>query len=577
MNRKLFPEIGDSFSTFEVTEYLMHRSLENSRPFQRICELMRHNGARSVLILNEISEELWFKEEYENVTQYLNSVKEDARLLDVAQVSFWSLPINSINRKVFPKGARKTHLLGVCFIVTLQAKKPIGFLNASDICSSVYEAIIRLPGSGMEANPNCLLEDYCHVFSETLLANIDGHSFSLKEPHIYFCQNDSGISSVCPQTSLKSSLYHVEYPNPKKMTFSEMNNFVEELRENGSGAPGFTTDETIAFLKHLQVGPECLWLNLEDEDAGNISPYEFAYLLLESGIPALIIFRPFLTGSGDESGQHHVVSAIGHTMNYHEWLPLANAFYPAFDEFSLKDDAEKGYVSSSNWAPHLIIHDDLLGPYHCLREFDLIELVEVNGHSQLRSRIAHVIGIAPESYGFTVNPYVIQQIAASSFKANWKDYLDKIPKIWAARFNQEKGPLNDPSKLVLRTQIISKHDYIKHLREVIGQYAGRTKLKRADERMLEKKLPDKFWITEFSCPEVYSVHSAKIGEMLLKFAPIKSELYEFGQGANAICFGFRFINVLEIEAASQKKHIIKLGFQSHTKLYKRKRQAMEFE
>ena len=178
--------------------------------------------------------------------------------------------------------------------------------------------------------------------------------------------------------------------------------------------------------------------------------------------------------------------------------------------------------------------------------------------------------------GFTVNPHFIQEIAAMSFQSEWRRFIDHIGDPWASRLKLDDGPLNNPKKLVLRTQLVCRKDYINHLQNPEDQRASGPQLSRNNAALLRKGLPEQFWITEFTCPEVFSVHSAKLGEVLLKFAPSDEDKARFYEGHNSICFGFRLINYSEFETREGDTKTIELRYNSHSPLYKRKNQIVKY-
>ena len=261
---KFFPQRGGDWSTFELTEELMSRSPKTKRPFQRICELMRRHRAKSVAICHGINSKKWFAgftEHHKHIENYISEVQPFARVLDIAQVSFLSIPIGSINRTTFPKGIRSKSILGMCIVVTLQSNGDKGVLAIGEICSFVYEAITKLPNSDSIKDCDCLLEDYYHIISSEMNICINGRLFNIPQLYSYFCQSD-GVTSVCAQASLRMALHHSDNPAHRSVSYGEMNNIVGHRKSETRTSSGYYTEEIIDILQDKEIDP--LWLNCKE-------------------------------------------------------------------------------------------------------------------------------------------------------------------------------------------------------------------------------------------------------------------------------------------------------------------------
>lgn len=569
-NIAFLPKTRKVLSLWDVPETLIE-SEDMSRPLYRICELMRKQDAKSIAIHHGVHNEPYFERIYVHLVEYLGDIQNIADVLNVIQVVFFSRLLTSEEKKRFPKTLKNADVLGTCVIVSLQFKKAVGHVRVGETVKFVYEAVVRFPGAvAATREPRSLPNNYYHVFSGIQFW-IAGKTFSL--PSSYFCQSD-GVEAACSQASLRMTLFHSEPPLTKLPSYRTMNNVVREARKKNpmlkakvfNPFEGYYISDIQAILRSQGMKP----LILDCKRNLSISPYEWAYLLVESGIPTLIVFSPFLRGADKDS---HVIPVVGHTTNYDEWLPPAYSFYEHFEGFSLFGE-RRTYISSSSWASHLIVQDDLLGPYHCLGARDLVAINRKGNRTRLRSRIQFVIGVVPEGSGFTISPYVAQDIAAYCFRRKWREFLDCIDNPWRTRFRQKTGPLAHRKSLVLRTQLISCEDYLDHLSKSQDYVRNKAELSSANIKKLSRALPDRFWMTEFTCPQLYSVNRAKFGEVLTKFAPSKQERKSFGtKDLSPIYVGLRFINHLLLPQAHIK---VNLGFQSHIGLFRRVKAAIEY-
>ena len=419
-----------------------------------------------------------------------------------------------------------------------------------------------LPGEQFPRN-------YTHVQS-----NIDiivlGRGFNI--PGTYFAQ-ENGIDGVCAQACLKMSLIHIGEATGSRLppTSGQINKLVEENRKTNNDVK-FNPLEglTITDLEAVLIAEDAKPLILDTKRHPLVPPYEWAYLLIESGIPALVAFCVEGDEPEDENGGEpslfHVMPVAGHTLNGDKWLPMAQIFYEHLDS-----DINRyihRYRSTAEWVCHLVIHDDALGPYYCMSKHDL--LYPPNKDQERKSRIRYVVGVVPETAGFTESPYAIQQFACLFFWTNWLSFLPKIPEPWRTRFTEK--PFTDKT-LILRTQLCKRGDYIKHLCDDTDHMGNKAELSSAQKKSLRNMLPGKFWVTEFSLAETYAVNKSAFGEILIKFAPTKANLARIEYPSEGVFLGMRFINTLQAHADSQ----LSLGFTSHYPLLRREHVTLPYE
>ncbi len=420
-----------------------------------------------------------------------------------------------------------------------------------------------MPGSVARQFP----PNYTHVRSD-LTVKVLGREFTI--PGSYFVQ-ENGIDCVCAQSCVKMSMIHVDGNRTQREppTSGEINASVA-ARRKAAGRDDFDprTGLTIKDLEKVIRDQAAVPLIL-DMKAGDApkQPYEWAYLLIESGIPALVAFCPEAdeTEEGDEDILH-VMPVVGHTLNSDKWLPLAQIYYERFD--SGVDRDLHPYRSTAEWACHLVIHDDVLGPYYCMSQHDLLYPPDADGHAS--SKIRYVVGIVPAKAGFTMPPYVAQQFASIVFWAHHHEFVSHLPEPWRGRFLDR--PFT-PQTLVIRTQLVERSRYLSHLTTAKDHMGCAASMTSKEERKLKSVLPEKFWLTEFSLAETYSVNHDAFGEILLDFNPSRADLYRAADEDVGICIAMRFMNRIKIRG---ERHL-DLGFTSHTPLFTREKIGVAYQ
>ena len=222
------------------------------------------------------------------------------------------------------------------------------------------------------------------------------------------------------------------------------------------------------------------------------------YGCIESGCPALLTFYP----RGDRIG--HVVPVLGHTFDEDSWTPESRNSYftvpkskkqlktPCFNGFEDDRESHNTYFPSEGWIDSFLIHDDNFGPYqtlprNCFGEDDSIILwgLHTNSAALCFDRVE------------TIALEVCQNFISKSAERYPSDFE------WYDRFLH----CSHENKLVLRSLFANKKHYIEHVSKNI--------LEEKHLVVLRERLPDQFWIVEFSCRELFSATRAKFGEVLL--------------------------------------------------------------
>ncbi len=339
--------------------------------------------------------------------------------------------------------------------------------------SYVYEALVRHPrirdidGGVSELG---LLNNYITSSSNF---EIEFGSRKITIPAVYYCQQNQ-VTSVCAHASLK-------------MLLNTLNG--RQLRL------------TTRFInQHLGVSPPLQSLNLQQVESiieargfrplvhdcskGTRPQYlEVLLTVLDSGYPAILAFT---TGHPLQ----HVVHAFGHTVNRDEWHPQALLAYSGAPGAS--------YYPSSAWVDHYLIHDDNFGPYFSLSSQSLSVDTKIVAQ--------YIIGVLPHSV--LLAPVVVSPTSAAILRAiltslsangsgEWFRYM--IDKDW---------------RYVNRSILLDRARYIDHLKSSEGH--DKSKLTNSEIDLATRYLPDLFWCSEFTFPNLYTGNGSKLGEVLLR-------------------------------------------------------------
>ncbi len=551
-------------SYFDLTERIAGGD-PGGRPFHRICEIMRKSRAETILIHREVQTEPRFTEYYNHLADELRHKEPDLET-KVTQVTFLSNhlsdppPVGTLDDEQLHKIREqldKDSILATCVIVSFKRWNSDG--TESFRVGYVYEAIVRAPELGTGDGGVEFPSHYSHVKS-TILAVVLNKK-NIKISGSYFVQQD-GIDCVCAHACLKMSLIQVDAGKGETRmppTTRRINEIAIAERKRTHKEPfrpkdGLYIDEVLKVLEAEDATP----LILDRSIRRSINAYEFTYLLIESGIPAMVVFThgDEMT-SGESPDISHIMPVVGHTLNADKWLPMASMHYS-----SMKTDAgvdEHRYRTTAEWVCHLVIHDDYLGPYYCMTEDDL-NYPRHNPDEQAKTRIQYVIGLIPKDSIVQVAPYYIQDTAAKIFESCCGDLIAKLKSPWRNYFQQHPWT---PDTLVLRTQLVSKSAYIKHLCEN-SDHLGR-KAHKSVRRQLLSRLPACFWIIEFTLPEIYAVNQNTFGEIYIDATATEDDLARADEPETKLCLGIRFLDTLFFADG----HELDTGLASHFPMFRR--------
>lgn len=484
--------------------------------------MMRKCSARSLFLHQHIELEADFTDRYPAVATEIAELLERWPGLHAAvhQVSFFDADFVAANR-VLPAQTdadASGGLLATCVIVNLSA--PVGAPPATSSQpwsrGYMFEAVVAFPSnvdSDLEEDQRkrrTLLNNYFHVGDRADVI-VGGHQYQVEAA--YFCQSN-GLTSVCAHSCLKMALWHTREES-YQVSAGAINAIVEETRR----AKGQVFDPCTITMTELAAvlranGAQMLAIDCLKESS--TPPYEYAYLLVESGIPTIIAFSPTPEPKNVGSQQTlHLMFVVGHTMNTDEWMPFAVSHYPELPQLGLHS-AGHGYLSSCEWASHLIVHDDLLGPYMHIGPHTLARTAHTP--SDMGGRIHHVIGVIPQDAALPTSPYAAQELGARLLGPLLRSTVGHVSdQAWRSRLARAWcAPSGDVNKFsrVLRTQIVMSSHYVEHLTHEASKCRATQKdLKRL--KSLNRRLPERVWIVEFSLPRLFSSNRSKCGEIVL--------------------------------------------------------------
>lgn len=395
------------------------------------------------------------------------------------RLSFFAYPHRTgLKIDVIPEEA----LLGSARVTMINSPK-----NNSSVVS---DCVVRCP---------LLLNNYVHL-QRKFVRRIRERPFSIQGT--YFCQQD-GLTGVCAHAAVR--MYLANHPRGPEIppSYEHINTDILELDADRVKRLG--TDAEDGGLNASELVKVLSWygLNAFIHDYDQEQDRDYAadvYAAIESQAPALLAFRT--------NRSHHVVVAVGHTLNTDLWLPQVQLEY--FEE----DDGPQHHHSNM-WVEDYIVHDDNFGMLQCLpasclganpnapavASKEVLSLFDFGGKALacISDRHGNVDAKNAEIFALDILYDVLPQLAASGEEMVW------LRRLKEAVMTARKGP-------VLRTFQTSKVDYLGHLRLIRDREDS--PLTPSAVKLAETVLPDHFWITEFTLPDLYTANKRKLGELL---------------------------------------------------------------
>jgi hypothetical protein len=550
-------------SYFELAEELFGAA-STARPFTRICTLMRQCRAQTVVVHRHVEQERYYRRRYPAVVDEIAHLPYPAT---VTQVTFVETAIPKARRQLArAEPGKPSGILATCVIITpLPGRTGRKKKRATRLPGPyVYEAVVTFPSVPVAGRRIQLLHNYYHV-RDGIPVWVLGREHELEGA--YFCQQN-GITSACAHSAIKMALWHAK--DDYQLSTKRINDTARAnaRAEAGEGRPfrrvsprrGLTIGDIQAVC--ARVGVRTFVMDCEKQPGA--APFEFAYLLVESGIPTIMIFTP----DPQQPQVQHTVPVLGHDMNVDLWLPAAVENYERLSRRGLVS-SNRSHLSSVEYAAHLLVHDDLLGPYMGLDRNAL-------SNTLLKSkddggRVDCIIGVLPQSLELPAAPYFAQQAASRLFQELWRAELRGVRDPWKKRLEAE--PFKDTT-LVLRTLAMRKEHYLAWLRNAKDHKGRRAEITAATRKVLEHRLPERFWMVEFSLPRLFTANKGKLGEMLLPLEAAELKGVEAPTDTVRLPepYVFRFVN--RLNAYDHGVH--QLDFATHTPLFRQHGKIHEY-
>lgn len=347
---------------------------------------------------------------------------------------------------------------------------------------------------------------------------------------LYAQQND--LTFVCAHVALRTALACLLPEHD--LSYARMNGLagIDHRTRVVGGGTGLSPDDLQTILQGLGVPHEKI---VHEPKDGLDLPTEFQrdlYGFIESGCPALVGFELDDPNPGPGGSPRHIVPVIGHTFNNDAWVPDAQRAY--FGN-------QLRYFSSESWLSSYVLHDDNFGPYYCLPR-----------HFLKKDNFRIILGLQRHATAYSASE---AEAVGFAFLESIVRFAPSIGQDWYDRFSI----FCRQGLLVLRSFLIERPDYLRHLRE-LRSWTGEP-LEADIIGGMENHLPERFWMVEASAPELFTASRRKFGELLLSATTPLPKPLDISPLLAARLPGMVLL--------PQSGNIVRLptGLQSHTPLY----------
>lgn len=468
--------IGKGHSIFSfINDYCSGETsgFSHNQAFHRLCSLMRKMDVKLAIV--------------EDIPESYNEIKRECSALKTYY-----------NTKINIKAYRITFLAKkISDLEAISSLEDNDFLSSSIIInyenfekewvSYLFSAIITIPSirNNKKFFKIPLLNNYLQT-NKTFEREVnisEDKKFKYKITGSFFCQQNS-ITSVCAHASLCMVLNNMDLLIDI-ITPEHINKIVgvdHQQKKIGINFK-FTGEEIKQVLNKYGLNYELL--NFFDNP--NIEYNDYIYKYNESRCPVLLVFTTKTT-------TYHMVPVVGHTLNSDMWRPEAKTAY--------LPSSQLGFLPTSAWVDHFIIHDDNLGMYLCL-PVDALKRITLPIHDPtFRAYYAVVIKplevITPSREAEWASSVIINDLV--TWYKNNNISLDTWTNRLANRISKHRP-------IVIRTLLTKKENYMRSLEE--RDFEHNTFSKR-DKEELNKDLPACFWLSEITLPELYTANKSKI-------------------------------------------------------------------
>lgn len=344
--------------------------------------------------------------------------------------------------------------------------------------SYLFNAIVTSPKKPFNGEFIPLLNNYLHIYKCFDCEACDGAK-KFKITGSFFAQQN-GVTSVCAHASLCMTLNNIQLPPNPEVNSEFINKIIgvdHKKRKFKVNRQGLTKSEILQVLKEFG-----LKFIVKDHFTDLDEDYDsFIYKYIESKFPALLVF----TSNNDES---HIVPILGHTLNTDMWRPEADIAY----NYSTRNPFVK---PASAYVDHFIMHDDNFGMYFCL-PVDSLKKQTLPKYDH-RFRAYYSIVIIPDN---VKTPSWEAEQASTTIADRFLSMPNGLDE-WSNRLKAKDRPW------VVRTFMITREDYQKSL--TCQDFSG-NRFSKANIDELLRNLPDRFWLSEITLPDLYTANKHKI-------------------------------------------------------------------
>jgi hypothetical protein len=465
---------GNSFFSF-IEDYCLSPFINLT--VHRLCSLMRKMNAETAIVEDIDPKAPDIAEECDALrVRHIGNIAD----LMAFRITFITEKLNAVENVL---GLDDDKFLASVIIINFKVSA------AAEWTSYLFHAIVTIPKMKSENPDKALLNNYIHVF-KTFPCELNISGSSIRSFNIvgnYFTQQNSA-TSVCGHAALCMTLNNLA-DFGRVIAPQDINRAIgvdHSQRKFGPGS-GLSLDEIRSSLTHF--GLKYIETNFFNS---NFFEYnEKIYRYVESGYPVLLIFT-----TKDEL---HVITVVGHTLNTDLWRPEAEILYT---KASLPQDQIR-YRPASAWVDHFIIHDDNFGMYRCLPVESLKRITIPKYDPNFRA--VHAVMVIPSD---VQTPSYEAELA--SVKVT-KDILNQYRAGSPGKLNYWLGQIlkHEDAGLVstVRTMLLKKTDYAGSLN--LQDFTG-CSFTTDDKDELLKDLPDRFWLSEITLPDLYTANKTKI-------------------------------------------------------------------
>jgi hypothetical protein len=312
----------------------------------------------------------------------------------------------------------------------------------------------------------------------------------------FFCQQNN-LTHVCAHAALRIAINSSPVRPGGKLTNKRINDLlqIDHAKRSVGALTGQDEAEGLRTPQIAEVVKQMGWSPVIVDFVANpeIDYEDFVYPVVESACPLILGIHNVRIA--------HVVTVLGHTLSTDRWTPEARRGYGGYPI--------SPYISTTAWADHFIVSDDNFGPHVTLPTESIRNIFVPKHNPNLHAGLA--IGLMPLSV--TTSGYEAEQLASSMASR----LLGAAPSPWERWFEKLKT-----QPLVCRTLLRFKGDYVATMSATIdSEMHG---LDPAAVASLNGILPDQFWVTELTVPNLYSGNKHKLGEVICKADATRDEL-----------------------------------------------------